>query len=366
MHPPATKPHYPILDGLRGVAAVLVVVFHLFEAYYPVPANHPMHHGYLAVDFFFLLSGFVVGYAYDDRWGRMSIGDFFRIRMIRLHPLVLLSTVVGAVCFWFDPYANGSQRVGVPELLGVMLVSFTLLPARDLRGWGETHCLNGPCWSLLQEYLANILYALVGRKMSQTALGVLVAVSAGALIWTASWRGDVGTGWGYDTFWIAVVRMMFPFFAGLLLFRSGRLLRLPHAFPLCSLAILVVFFLPTFRYNGLYEALSIILVFPLIVAAGAGGEISGRWARLCKFSGEISYPIYIMHYPFIYIYTAWVIEKKPAPEQIVPVAVGLFVFFIGLSYASFKWYDEPVRAWLKARFGTKAGAVQAGAERMVK
>ena len=81
-----TKPHFQILDGLRGVAALLVVIFHLFEAVYPVPADNPVHHGYLAVDFFFLLSGFVVGYAYDDRWGRMRIKDFFKIRLVRLHP----------------------------------------------------------------------------------------------------------------------------------------------------------------------------------------------------------------------------------------------------------------------------------------
>ena len=76
------KPHYQILDGLRGVAAILVVIYHLFEAYYPVPANHPEHHGYLAVDFFYLLSGFVVGYAYDDRWShRMRIKDFFKRKL---------------------------------------------------------------------------------------------------------------------------------------------------------------------------------------------------------------------------------------------------------------------------------------------
>jgi peptidoglycan/LPS O-acetylase OafA/YrhL len=68
-----TKVHYPILDGLRGVAALLVVIFHLFEAYFPVFADHPEHHGYLAVDFFFMLSGFVVGYAYDDRWKNMTV-----------------------------------------------------------------------------------------------------------------------------------------------------------------------------------------------------------------------------------------------------------------------------------------------------
>jgi peptidoglycan/LPS O-acetylase OafA/YrhL len=346
---PTAKPHYLILDGLRGVAAILVVIFHLFEAYYPVPADHPMHHGYLAVDFFFLLSGFVVGYAYDDRWGRMSITDFFKIRLVRLHPLVILGVVIGAIAFWFDPYTNGQANTSFVKLIGVMLIGFTLFPSPDIRGWGETHCLDGPCWSLLQEYIANLIYAIFGRKMSKIVLWVLVAAAATALIIVANRRGDIGTGWGYDTFWIAMVRMMFPFFAGLLLFRLGKKIHLPAAFPLCSLALIILFFLPTFKYNGFYEAACIIIAFPIIVATGAGGQVSGRWAKLCKFSADISYPIYITHYPFIYIYTFWVAVRKPAPSQIIPVAIGLFVFFIVLAYASLKLYDEPVRRWLKKK-----------------
>ena len=75
-----SKPHYPILDGLRGVAAILLVPFHLLEPF--AGGNHAeqiMNHGYLAVDFFFVLSGFVIGYAYDDRWGSMSLGGFLNV-----------------------------------------------------------------------------------------------------------------------------------------------------------------------------------------------------------------------------------------------------------------------------------------------
>ncbi len=183
-----------------------------------------MHHGYLAVDFFYLLSGFVVGYAYDDRWGRMTIKDFFKIRLIRLHPLVILGVIIGAIGFWFDPYTNGASHTSLLKLIGVMLISFTLIPSPDIRGWNETHTLDGPCWSLLQEYIANIIYAVFGRKMTKTILWIIVIISAVALIITAVWRGDVGTGWSYDTFWIAVVRMMYPFFAGLLLYRTGKLI----------------------------------------------------------------------------------------------------------------------------------------------
>lgn len=343
------KPHYPILDGLRGTAAILVVIFHLLEAFYPDFSIHPMHHGYLAVDFFYLLSGFVVGYAYDDRWDRMSIGQFFRIRLVRLHPLVIISVLIGAFCFWLDPYTTSAQHFSLLKLIGIMLLGFTLLPTPDVRGWNETHSLNGPCWSLLQEYIANILYAFVGRRMNKMALWIVALISGGALTAVAMWRGDVATGWGYNTCWIAVVRMTFPFFAGLLLFRTRKLIHIPNAYIVCSLVLVALFFLPKFKHNGLYEAACIIIAFPLIVAAGAGGKIDGKWARLCKFSGDISYPIYIIHYPFIYIYTSWIYVKKPEPTHIVYVAVGLLVFFILLAYAVLRLYDEPVRAWLKRK-----------------
>jgi peptidoglycan/LPS O-acetylase OafA/YrhL len=341
------KPHYPILDGLRGVAAILVVVFHILEAHFPVYAQHPVHHGYLAVDFFFLLSGFVIGYAYDDRWGSMSTWDFFKIRLVRLHPLVLLGTVVGAIGFVLDSYTNGMAHTSWLKLVGVMLISFTLLPAPDVRGWGETHSLDGPCWSLLQEYIANVLYAFIGRRLGLRALGLVVAASAVALTWAATHRGDIATGWGYDSFGYAIIRMMYPFFAGLLLFRAGRLLRLPFAFPLCSLLLAILFCLPTFTHNGLYEAACIILAFPLLVAAGAGSQLSGIWTRVSKYLGDISYPLYITHYALIYPYTAWVTNQKPTWQQALPVAIGLFVAAILLAYAALKLYDEPVREWLK-------------------
>ncbi len=343
------------MDGLCGTAAILVVIFHLLEAYFPVFAHHPLHHGYLAVDFFFLLSGFVVGYAYDDRWGRMSIKDFIKIRLIRLHPMVILGVAIGAVAFWFDPYTNGAQHTSWLMLIGSMLIGFTLLPSPDVRGWGETHSLDGPCWSLLQEYIANLVYALFGRKMTKTILWILVIIQANGIVLTgvAVWRGDLATGWGYSSFWIAIVRMMFPFFGGLLLFRTGKFIRIPMAYTVCSLLLLLLFIFPTYTFNGYYEAGCVIIAFPIIVAAGAGGQISGRWAKLCAFSGAISYPIYIVHYPFIYIYTQWIAVKHPAPAQIVPVACGLLVFFVLLGWIALKRYDEPVRAWLKRKYLTK-------------
>lgn len=363
-----SKPHYEILDGLRGVAAVIVVLFHLLEAH--SGGNHLeqiINHGYLAVDFFFMLSGFVIGYAYDDRWGRMSTLTFFKRRLIRLHPLLILGSVLGAVFFYFQksPCFPAIEHTSLGTLLAIMLLGCTLLPLPlkwDVRGWAEMHPLNGPAWSLYYEYIGNILYALFIRKFGKTALSILVLVAACAtlhLCLTAP-AGDIVGGWAltWKQQYVGIVRLMYPFFGGLLLSRLGWLIRTGrYAFLCCSLLIVAVLTMPRlggadgFWINGLYEALCIIFVFPVIVSMGAGGRITGRYAmRLCRFLGDISYPVYILHYPLIYMYTAWVCNHQATIAQGLPYMALVFVASFVLAYASLKLYDEPIRRWLTARF----------------
>lgn len=329
---------------------MLVVVFHLFEGLYPTLEGHPMRHGYLAVDFFFMLSGFVVGYAYDDRWQQMHIKDFFRIRLIRLHPLVILAVSIGAIFFLLDPYTEGKPPFSMTNFLLAIVLGWLLLPAPDIRGWAETHPLVGPCWSLLQEYIANILYALALRKMKQTLLAALAIGFAILLIGVAHWRGDIGTGWGYDTFWIACVRMLFPFTAGLFIFRAGWRINMQQPVLLTSFLLILAFSMPYLPYNGLYEAGMVILIFPLILMIGAGSSLTQKMESFCKLSGEISYPIYITHYPFIYIYTSWIHVDKPERHLIALTAAGLFFLFLLIAWFSSRLYDIPVRKWLNRRW----------------
>ena len=360
-----SKPHYEILDGLRGVAAVMVVAFHIFEAHSTTPLDHIINHGYLAVDFFFVLSGFVVGYAYDDRWGKMNLRGFLLRRLIRLHPMVILGSVIGAIAFYFGGGEAFPLVASTPvwKMLVVMLVGFTmvpLLPSMDIRGWQEMYPLNGAAWSLLFEYFANLLYALVVRHFSRKLLFILVLLSAAAVIHLGltSHDGDFAGGWSVDgtNLHIGFTRLMYPFFGGLLLFRLGKIIRVPHAFWVCSGLILVVLALPRlggeahYWINGLYESLCIIFIFPLIVAMGAGGTLGGKYsAGICDFLGRISYPIYITHYSLIYIYTAYVQDRKLSLTQTYPYALLVFFGSLALAYGCLRFYDEPLRNWLKKR-----------------
>ncbi|OON71110.1 acyltransferase family protein [Hymenobacter sp. CRA2] len=363
----STKPHYAILDGLRGVAALTVVAFHLCESHATSHFDQLINHGYLAVDFFFLLSGFVIAYAYDDRWTRMTVKDFIKIRLVRLQPLVVLGMIVGALCFYFQDSAMwpGISEVPVWKTLLVMLVGFTLLPlplSMDIRGWQEMHPLNGPGWSLFFEYVANLLYAFGVRRLSRGPLAVLVLLAGAALVYLALTAGDVVGGWALEPkqLRIGFSRVMYPFFAGLLLARVAKLPRVGHAFWWCSLLLVLVLAFPRVGgpaqlwQNGLYEALSIVVVFPLIVWLGAGGQISSPGAaRVCKFLGDISYPIYITHFPLVYIYTGWVSNHKLPLQQTWPVALLTFCSALLLAYASLKFYDEPVRRWLRQKLLTR-------------
>ena len=194
-----SKPHFPILDGLRGVAALMVVAFHIFEAHNTNPPfDQIINHGYLAVDFFFLLSGYVIGYAYDDRWDTMTIGNFFKRRLIRLQPMVIMGMIIGALLFYFQDSLLWPHIHEVPvwKMLIIMLIGFTLIPippSYDIRGWVELHPLNGPGWSLFYEYVGNIIYALFVRKFSNTILSILVFISGCALMHLAvtSPNGDI-------------------------------------------------------------------------------------------------------------------------------------------------------------------------------
>jgi len=347
------------------------VAFHVFETYAVDRFHQIINHGYLAVDFFFVLSGFVVAYAYDDRWGKMTQWDFYKRRLIRLQPMVIMGSIIGAVFFYTQSCGQFSLIHDTPvwKMLVMMVVGFTLipvLPSMDIRGWQEMHPLNGPAWSLFFEYIANILYALVIRKFSNTLLAILVFLSACLLVhYTVMGpQGDVIGGWSVDKTQLNIgfTRLLYPFFAGMLLCRTGKLIHIKGAFTVCSVLIIAILCIPRIGgpehlwMNGLYESVCIIILFPLIVAIGAGGSLKSKSSiRICKFMGDISYPLYITHYPLIYLHIAWVANNKVPMTQGLLAGLGLFVVSIAIAYGCLKLYDEPVRDWLKKRFLLKKG-----------
>ena len=371
-----SKPHYALLDALRGAAALMVVWYHFFEgfAFAEGSAITTFNHGHLGVDLFFMLSGFVISYAYDDRWqsthNRLTLKEFFKRRLIRLHPMLIMGAVIGLITFLLQ---GGVKWDGTATPISWSLVALVLtmlfIPAYpgapyDLRGNGEMFSLNGPSWSLFFEYIGNLLYALIIRRLSNRALAVLTVALGAAWSWFAitdvSGYDMIGIGWTLDAvnFWGGMLRMMFPFSLGMLMARNFKPVKIKGIFWIVWAVLFGLFSVPAFAkcgaisVNGLYELACVMFVFPAIVWLTASGETSGKVSSaFCKFLGDISYPLYIVHYPVMYLFYAWLIEHKLYTlGETWQVVIMVFAINIALAYACLKLYDEPVRCWLTKRF----------------
>ena len=369
------RPRFEILDGLRGIAAMIVVAFHIFEIHSKGPALQIINHGYLAVDFFFALSGFVIGYAYDNRWEKgMTLATFFKTRVIRLQPMMILGVTLGALTYYFG--LAHIETTSVTTLILIWLLSCLLIPVTrnmDIRGWGEGYALDGPQWSLAFEYVANILYALFIRRFPIKLLALFVFLGAflsvdlslnldsfGLLSERINEKYTMIGGWSLDPaqLYVGFSRLLYPFFAGLLVYRLGIKIRTKSSFWICTALICVSFMMPRVGLgayewtNGLYEAFCVLIVFPIVLMIGSGTkELDEKYTKICNWLGRISYPLYITHYSFIYFLFEWTYKHPDMPLS-VQIFNGIAVFLISLAvaYACERLYDVKIREWLKNKF----------------
>ena len=377
-----SKQRYEILDGLRGVAALMVIIFHFFELYsFGNPSKQIINHGYLAVDFFYVLSGFVLGYAYDDRWDKMSYWDFYKRRLIRLHPMVIAGSLLGMCYFFLGECINSPNIESVNPLYFFLTIIMSILmipcPAQmDIRGWGETNSFNGPNWTLTYEYIVNILYSLIFRRLHTIIIGILTLASALLLVNLTcnfdifnvmnereSNKYTVIGGWSLTSCELCVgfTRLFYPYFAGYLVYRLKLKIRIPYSFIICSIILITFLSMPRLEkegypiFNGIYEAIVIILIFPLVIIIGAGDTTKNEiLTKICKFIGELSYPIYITHYPIIYMNSAWTsFHMKDSLFNKIMLSIGSFFIMVFNAYSLIELYDKPVRKWLANKYLVK-------------
>lgn len=372
------RPRYEILDGLRGVAALMVVIFHISEAFSYDPVYKHINHGFLAVDFFFVLSGFVTGYAYEQRMktGEMSFFSFLKSRLIRLQPMVFFGLLLGAMLFWLQAsdYYPRIAATSVATVLLYIVLNFFMIPQtpeHNIRGNEELFSLNIPQWSLIYEYIANLLFGLLVWRTGRKGLMVLVALFAVMLTDCAlslnlfgflarhdyPWSLNAGFTWDCEHVYTGLARVGYSFFAGLLIYRLGCLLKVKGAFTLCSFIIVAILCLENVGgyahplYDGIYNLVCTSVLFPLVVSMGAGSTVHGRRAvPFCCFLGRISYPLYLVHYPLVYLFFSWIYDHRDIGTLPVAVtAVSVFLLSIALAWAVTLLYDEPVRKWLKKK-----------------
>jgi peptidoglycan/LPS O-acetylase OafA/YrhL len=297
----------------------------------------------------------VIGYAYNDRWGRMSLKQFFLTRLVRLHPLVLLGAVLGVLSFVFDPFAGTTQSVIPLRTVAIdfVLIAF-LLPHPPLPNrWTDTHSLNSPAWSLLQEYIGNIAYALILRRLKARWLFALLIVTGVGLIGFAAQNNSMDMGSDFGSYGRGMLRMAFSFTLGLWLYRvHDRFPKLRPGWIVLSLVLIAAMCIPRIpqsvaHANGLQEVAMVILLFPLVVLLGAHSQIGRVEMAVCKVAGHISYPLYILHYPFLFIYMNYVNFRHPPMQDRLLWASLAFIVVTGFAWAALKLYDEPIRRMLK-------------------
>ncbi len=356
---PPARQHFLTLDGLRGVAAIAVLLYHRRGWIGP----EALGHGYLAVDFFFVLSGFVIGYAYEQRLrsGRLGFGHFVRLRIIRLVPLLALGALLGTGALILNAIEHRWLGGVAKAILAFPLAALALpAPPQLVRAPFST---NPPSWSLFFEICANLAYAAVVRWLSDRVLAAVLILSALALVAVACAYGGVAVGWQGATLAVGFVRIACPFAAGVLLFRlrtRGLLPRMGCPAWLLAIVLAAIFAVPLLApaWNTAFDLAASLLVLPAIVAAGSLHEPSGRWLPLVALSAELSYPVYILHYPLLELLGELgdALSLSRGMQLVLTVAI-----ILPLSLLAARRFDEPLRASLRSRFqGRRARMRKAG------
>lgn len=328
------------LDGMRGIAALVVAGSHVSVM---LGLGVPPH-GHLAVDFFFVLSGFVIAHAYEERLATtMEPAEFFLARVIRLHPLILLGSAVSIAVV--SARGLGSETA-LAALSWAAVAGILMVPVHSLLS-PAAFPLNGAAWSLFAEYSVNLVFAVIAVSLTRTRLCLLLVAGIAMLIALALGQAGLQSYWRADLVGLSLFRVVYPFFAGVFanrLFRSGKFTG-PSLSPSLLIAVLLAILLaPPTISPTVFQFAMIVGVFPLLVFAGARDRLTETRSKWMLIGGRLSYPLYMLHFPLAVL-------LLPAVAQLLPPAAALVAFMLVLlaaSWLALRYYDEPVRAWLSS------------------
>jgi peptidoglycan/LPS O-acetylase OafA/YrhL len=339
---------YELLDCLRGEAAVAVVLYHLSVVRLEY---HLMPQGYLAVDFFFALSGFVLANAYHSvlSLDRRTISWFLRKRIVRLYPLAFAGVVFGLallVCKWifFPQKTDSSAQVWLSAAFNILLLPtfWGGAPSRHLLFPG-----NGALWSLFFEFIINVVWAFVLVKRTVKELCFLVFASAVFLIWQTYATGTENLGNESATFLGGLARVSFGFTAGVLIYRLRGRIQAPEIaganwILMACLGGLLAFPASGFFPQQAYDLICAIGIMPMIVLGAASQNGLGRVGQL---AGELSYPLYVLHYPVLLIASGLYQTKLSGVEPHM-LSIGAVTTAVVISWLALTLYDQPSRDFL--------------------
>lgn len=302
-----------------------------------------MGHGYLAVDFFFLLSGFVIAKAYESKLAStMSFKRFVLVRVARLYPMLIAATLTSAAYMLLTSIRSGSSL----GWLGLLPAALLALPDPSASLRPDPFPLLPVVWSLFFELFANFAYALCSSWLTTRRLAGLVGVNAVLLFAALVAHGNGELGNTYATLLAGFPRVFFSFLGGVLLFRlhdSGRLAAPSISPGLLAIVLLAALAAPHSMPRA-FDAACIFILFPLILIGAMSNEPAQRWTAVARFSADVSYPLYLFHLPlmlWLSLALTYVGLATPALHAVEWFAVPI------LAYAAFVLFDRPIQAVLK-------------------
>jgi len=337
---------YLVLDGLRGAAALVVITDHVYSKLLTtlLPGR------YLAVDFFFALSGFVLAHVYGKRFrGGMTPLAFMSARIVRLYPLYICATLAGSALVIVKILTG--EHISLTKLAATTLLNSVYLPTTP----GLTIAddapfpLNGPAWSLFFELVVNLVFALIALRLTHRGIAALLAVSGAALVWVTFHYGTIDTGYCFTNFFGGFARVFYAFFAGVLVYRLRDRWR-PRAIPawLALGLLLVTLALPLpDELRKPWDCIAAIVIFPLLIAFAADSKVSGAAARTCATAGALSYGFYVFQIPVRNWYGAFFYRPDMPGVLSVLIITGLTLLVVVVLQ---NLYDRPVRRFLAERF----------------
>lgn len=326
-----------VLDGLRVVAAVAVLSRHLQPN---IATTMMLPESYLGVDLFFMLSGFVITHAYEQRLlAGLGVWDFMKIRIIRLGPLYWLAAFIGLI---------ESHKILNPSVL-----NFVFLPGPSNF---HPYSLNFPTWSLGCELSANILFAACIGRLRGNRIYIPIVIGFAGIVAAALISGNLKGGAHWSDMWVGYARVMFSFFVGALVYRRYEMAdrSFPEIIGLGLPVLLLGLFYVSPARPGLYDLAVVAFGFPIIVWLGAGARVSYRIGQIMSFLGTAVYGVYIIQIPIRVALVSMLAHLHVGPSRGLTVMFCIAVFIAAIFLD--RYYDTPARAWLKARTGQAARA----------
>lgn len=343
-----TESRYGYLDGMRGIAALCVLTRHTGAFW-----TFSLYRSYLAVDLFFILSGFVISYAYDEKIesGKLRVRDFVLIRLIRLYPVYFLS-VIFCIISLLSRVIVFNDDVVYNNIFSVISLTVLFLPSKVI-GSSQLFPINGPYWSLFFELIVNFIYVFIRRYLTTRVL-ILIIMLFGVAICTGAYihgNLDMGLYWGTVSNVAGISRAIFGIFMGLFLHRKiDRLAKyIPPKMPVWfgSVGIFLVLISPSVAgFDYFIDIISVTIIFPIFVLFSTNS--SGRKdVKILSILGSASYPVYVFHVP---VYAFFLMFSGGLGRNYAPyTGIAFIIFMVFLSVVVERYYDVPIRRWISRK-----------------